>query len=267
MSYNHDNHMPYIREMKRRVTGSQTGNKRNRVDDPLDRYCTPPYGTRLLYETLPVLRDYRTLDPCCGLGDMSNIARRHCKLEVVSADIRTSDRIAGIKGVNFLTTDMWRVDEFGNIMFNPPFNLSQQFTENALDLTKRFVCVLQRIQFLEGIKRYRSIFATQWLRWVYMFTYRMNFFREGQIDHRVSGQMSFAWFVLDKYHTGQAALDFIHYKPKQDGIDLLPQQVGVCEWCRLWDGRPVKCKEWKPCGESSRDRHLCWSWLPLEMVE
>lgn len=112
--------------------------------------------------------------------------------------------------VDFLTYKFNR--KFDNIITNPPFNLAQEFIEHALELSNDKVIMFAKIQFLEGSKR-RNMFDSTPLKYVYVFTKRVNPLRNGEeLDEKGkpwSSTMCFAWFVWEKGYEGEPIIRWL----------------------------------------------------------
>tara|TARA_R110002020_G_C16027418_1_gene752555 strand:+ start:23 stop:562 length:540 start_codon:yes stop_codon:yes gene_type:complete len=164
---------------------------KNRVKN--DFYPTPFNAT---YE---LLEKEKLLDPiyecACGDGAISKVLIEK-GYEVYSSDL--IDRGYGEVGVDFLKSTDKR---FNTIITNPPFNLSTEFTLKALELSQRYVIFLNKLSFLEGIKRRQTLFNRGHLKTVYVFTKRLKF--------GGSGLMAFAWYIFDKQYSGTAELKWI----------------------------------------------------------
>jgi len=164
---------------------------KNRVKN--DFYPTPFNAT---YE---LLEKEKLLDPiyecACGDGAISKVLIEK-GYEVYSSDL--IDRGYGEVGVDFLKSTDKR---FNTIITNPPFNLSTEFTLKALELSQRYVIFLNKLSFLEGIKRRQTLFNRGHLKTVYVFTKRLKF--------GGSGLMAFAWYIFDKQYCGTAELKWI----------------------------------------------------------
>jgi len=125
---------------------------------------------------------------------MSKVLKEN-KYDVYSSDL--IDRGYGESGVDFLKT----FKKFDNIVTNPPFNLSTEFTLQALQLANKNVAMLNKLSFLEGINRKNKIFIQNKLKNILVFSKRVKF--------GGNGLMAFAWFIFDKNYNGKPTLDWI----------------------------------------------------------
>ena len=96
----------------------------------------------------------RIYECACGDGAMSKVLIQNGYI-VDSTDL--VDRGYGKPNIDFLTQDYSMMD-IDNIITNPPFNLSTEFTIRALNLAKGKVAMLNKLSFLEGINRKNKVF-------------------------------------------------------------------------------------------------------------
>ncbi len=164
--------------------------KDNRVKN--DFYPTPPEATQSLLERYKF--NGNIWECACGDGSMSKVLKEN-KYDVYSSDL--IDRGYGESGVDFLKT----FKKFDNIVTNPPFNLSTEFTLQALQLANKNVAMLNKLSFLEGINRKNKIFIQNKLKNILVFSKRVKF--------GGNGLMAFAWFIFDKNYNGKPTLDWI----------------------------------------------------------
>jgi hypothetical protein len=164
--------------------------KDNRVKN--DFYPTPPEATQVLLDRYKF--DGNIWECACGNGSMSKVLIEN-KYDVYSSDL--IDRGYGENGIDFLKT----YKKFDNIVTNPPFNLSTEFTLQALQLANKNVAMLNKLSFLEGINRKNKIFIQNKLKYIWVFSKRVKF--------GGNGLMAFGWFIFDKNYNGKPILDWI----------------------------------------------------------
>lgn len=185
---------------------------------------------------------------------------------VGASDIRTDDYIEGIGGIDFLEeTHIYNQGLNGNFSafcYNPPFGpkgnpqLGVNIVRRSLELVRKggIVAVLQRLPFLESKGRYERLFRHGHLRRIYQFTIRIQFYPEGQINHLQSGKAAYAWFVFLKGWKQPPEMLWIADTPADYGEGaLLPQQWGLCEWCRFHEKDHVGPVEYDAISESFLD--------------
>lgn len=167
-----------------------------------DFYPTPPEGTEAL---LSVERFEGPIwEPACGAGDMSRV------LEAAGHTVISTDLVArgyGTPRIDFL---MEQRPLAPNIVTNPPFKMAEKFARHAVHLATRKVCLLVRIQFLEGVTR-REMFATSPLARVWVFSWRLPISR-GEvkpIEERQGSMATYAWFVFEHGYSGKPTLGWL----------------------------------------------------------
>jgi ParB/RepB/Spo0J family partition protein len=173
-------------------------------DDSLDFFATPPWATRALMEcVLPHLgidprvgRDVlgRVWEPACGEGHMSEVLAEYAD-NVFASDIfgyrdgqvvRDFLDAAGVPPV----TD-W-------IITNPPFgNQTIPFVLRALETAKIGVAMFVRLQWLEGIERWETIFRDRPPTFVCPFVERVNLCK-GKWDPDGTTATAYSWLVWAK---------------------------------------------------------------------
>ena len=177
---------------------------RERVDN--DFYATPLNAIEAILNEVKL--DGSILEPAAGQGHISKVLRKYYPYsEIVSTDLIQREERFGITiqgDVDFLTYEFNR--KFDNIITNPPFNLAQEFIERALKLSNDKVIMFAKIQLLEGSKR-RVMFDNTPLKYVYVFTKRVNPLRNGEeLDEKGkpwASTMCFAWFVWEHGYEGE----------------------------------------------------------------
>ena len=182
--------------MKNTSALAYVGHNANGDRSENDFYATPNLATQ---ELLKKECFSGTLWECaCGDGAISKVLINN------GYDVYSSDLINRGYGeqLDFLQSDK-KVD---NIITNPPFNLSTEFTLHALKLARKKIIMLNKLSFLEGIKRNKEIFSKNKLKNIYVFSKRLNFLKQ---NGKSNGLMAFAWFVFDNNYKGKANLEWI----------------------------------------------------------
>lgn len=126
---------------------------------------------------------------------------------VISTDLVY--RNYGEGGKDFLSSNFSEADL---IITNPPFSLINEFTLQALKLSKRYVIFLAKIQTLETLER-KSILENSPLKYVYVHSSRQATGKNGEpLDpsgKKWATTMCLAWFVWDKEYKGEPIIRFI----------------------------------------------------------
>lgn len=165
--------------------------RKSTAGDLNDLYETPLESLQLLYENVKFYPLDRILEPCDGLGQISDF------LYGKGLDVTTNEKFRDVYGTkqtfseDFLTTNLFNIEEgkgykFDVVVMNPPFKMSLEFINKALTVAPR-VLVFGRATLLEGQTRYKELFSKNQLHNVYMHSKRVGC-RKGVID---KGQVSF----------------------------------------------------------------------------
>ena len=139
----------------------------------------------------------------CGKGNLAKVLIEN-NFMVVATDIK--DRGFGYpRNVDFLKTGpMGRI-----ILTNPPYSLATEFIEHALEILPEegLYIALMNITYLAGQKRYQRVYSKGSLREVYVFSKRIECWKNGQKPKDKCGSIAnYAWYVFQKGYIGQPTL-------------------------------------------------------------
>lgn len=188
--------MSYDRAMR------MTGKRASEFREKDNFYPTPPEGTRALLE---VEKFYGPIwEPACGAGDMSR------ELIAAGYDVISTDLVDRGYGENRVDSLMEFRSRAPNIVTNPPFTMAHKFAAHALALAERKVCMLARIQFLEGRRR-KDWWKSTPLKTVWVFSWRLPIAKsEVRPEAERKGSVAtYAWYVWDKSYTGRPEVNWI----------------------------------------------------------
>jgi predicted RNA methylase len=171
-----------------------TPNTKRNVDARADDLYTTPtealeaikeiYNGHLVCSTV--------LDPCCGLGVISEMLREVGAGEITSVDL--NDWGYGETGIDFLTYQPKH--KFDYVVMNPPFKLTTEFVDKALDVTTRGVVMFNRLTTLESIGRSLK-FVNEWpLKEVHVFAKRVSC-PEGPEMKPTANSVAYALFYFE----------------------------------------------------------------------
>ncbi len=183
----------------------------DRVEPPdsVDDFPTMPWATRaLLVHCLgdEPLAEQTVWEPTCNRGYMARplgeYFRRVFRTDIYdysgAPEFHWPGRGAQESVMDFLFPCMMPVIEAQGvdwIICNPPFRLAEQFLARALEIApRRGVAMLVRLQWLEGIERYRTIYREPGSLVVHPFVERVPLLR-GRIDPEGGTKTAYAWFV------------------------------------------------------------------------
>lgn len=175
---------------------------RGRVEN--DFYATHPDSTRALLAVEEII--YPALEPACGEGHIAKLLN-----EERTKSIDLIYRGYGEGGYDFLK--LTKLCDYETVITNPPFNLFQEFVEQALKIATKKVIMFGKLQALEGQKRATFLQGTP-LRTVYVFKKRQQPMRNGKENDEVTGKkmsstMAFAWFVWEIGYEGKPTIEWI----------------------------------------------------------
>lgn len=125
----------------------------------LQYFPTPPWATRALCEFLDdqvgPLTYLSAWEPACGEMHMAAALSEFCEW------VKCSDVFRYCAGHELLDFVMFGADEpaVDLVVSNPPFPQAQAFIETALQVAKVGVAMLVREAFLEGERRFQSLWA------------------------------------------------------------------------------------------------------------
>jgi len=195
-----------------------------------DFYETPPEAVRSL---LMVERfDGVIWEPACGAGKMAKplVEAYGEAFAMRGRGVWPSDLYDygyGFYGHNFLTDDFshWPIK---HIITNPPFSQAREFAERGREIvqgTGGKACFLNRLQWLEGIKR--RPFLEEALSRVWVFSRRIPRMHKPKYDGKKSSSMiAFAWFVFDSQHKGETMLGWVDWKDWEGPSSMCTQTEG-----------------------------------------
>ena len=184
-------------------------NRASKWRGPHDFYPTPPEAVTPFLDAHGYDgANYMIWEPACGDGAISKIlaARGY---DVVSTDIRPR----GIGEVHdFLRDPPIYGAPNHPIVTNPPFHLADAFVRCALAINPPEFAFLLRTKYLEGAKRYETIFAERPPAVIYQFIERIKFYsgdapRDAQPGWNTE---AFAWFVWERGFQGDPVVKWIH---------------------------------------------------------
>lgn len=164
--------------------------------DGLDFFPTPPWATRALLEHVigNGWRNYSCWEPACGHGDMVRPLREYFQT-VAESDI---EDYYGNRTHDFTMPylpDHWIKPDW--VITNPPFNEAEKFVDRGMSVARVGVALFVRLQWLEGIGRYRSLFSVNPPAIIAQFTERVPILR-GRLSKGASSATAYCWIVWRK---------------------------------------------------------------------
>ena len=182
--------------------------KNHKERDKLDYYATPTVEVENILDELNIsFISQSVLEPCVGGGHMAEGIENYIykngyieKVRLIGTDIRDRGYQNDIwdleYGLDFFADD-YPYDEADWVIMNPPYGVIEPFTIRALDIAKKGVIMLGRLQFLEGEGRFEKILQFNPPTDVYVYVDRIQCWKDGLKPDGSSAQ-AYAWFVWDK---------------------------------------------------------------------
>lgn len=182
-----------------------------RVDH--DFYATNPADTTAFLDLIDKeynLEHSNILEPSAGAGHIMRVLQeRYPSSHIIGRDLINRGNPEIETGVDFLTTA--RDEHFDYVITNPPFAIARDFIDKSLEIGDK-VFIFAKLQFLEGRAR-KEWFSTVPLKYVYVYSYRANPWRNGESrdsnGKKWSSTMAFAWYVFDKKYQGEPIIRWI----------------------------------------------------------
>lgn len=184
--------------------------KNHKERNKLDYYATPTVEViNILEEIEPNFINKSILEPCIGGGHMANGIEEYIykqgyieKVQLIGTDIRNRGYENDIWELycgpeyDFFSDD-YPFDDVDWIVMNPPYSVIEPFTIRALEIAKKGVIMLARLQFLEGEGRFDNILQYNPPTDVYVYVDRIQCWKDGLKPEGSSAQ-AYAWFVWDR---------------------------------------------------------------------
>lgn len=158
-----------------------------------DLYTTPQEALEAIKEIYSGhLVCSTVLDPCCGLGVISDMLKEVGAGEITSIDLH--DWGYGETSIDFLSYQPEQ--KFDYVVMNPPFKLTTEFVDKALDITTQGVIMFNRLTTLESIGRSLK-FVNEWpLKEVHVFAKRVSC-PEGPEMKPTANSVAYALFYFE----------------------------------------------------------------------
>ena len=180
-----------------------SSNNTDKEREQNDYYATPPFATEKLLEK-ETFKD-NILEPACWEWHISKVLEKHWH-KVLSSDL--IDRWYWEVRDFFTddTMDSWHWD----IITNPPFKVSTEFTEEAMMKLKEWwkLAMLLRIQFLESVKR-NKLFKKYPPKTIYVFSRNIRCAKNWDFENATWNASTYCWFVWEKWFTWKPNVDWI----------------------------------------------------------
>ena len=183
--------------------------KNHKERDKLDYYATPTTEVVNILNKLGIkFKDSDViLEPCVGGGHMAEgienyLLNQGSAAQTIGTDIHNrgyeNDEWELYCGPEYdFFSDEYPYNEADWVIMNPPYSVIEPFTIRALEIAKKGVIMLARLQFLEGSGRYENILKDNPPSNIYVYVDRIQCWKNGVKPDGSSAQ-AYAWFVWDK---------------------------------------------------------------------
>lgn len=189
---------------------------RGRAED--DFYATNPEDVRDFLSAYGAYSSNRIegkiLEPCIGAGHIARELYKLGNVEIKGYDIK--DRNSGFDTniEDFLKADIKPIYDY--VITNPPYSLAENFIRKSMFCINSHgkVIMFLKLQFLEGLGR-KHLFDAFPPEYIYVHRKRAQPLRNGSKTDPKTGKkwasstICFAWFVWDKYYTGEPKIRWI----------------------------------------------------------
>jgi hypothetical protein len=174
-------------------------NRRRSKKSGSDYFPTPPWATRALCRKLAPCFDLASLsalDPACGGGHMSAPLGEYFE-SVRSTDLYdySAEFAACEPGHDFISPSLDPEIVADWIITNPPFVIGEAFLKRALSRARVGVAFFVKVQFLEGISRFLSVYNVTPPSAVFQFAERVPLVT-GKLDPKAATNQSYIWVVF-----------------------------------------------------------------------
>ena len=116
-------------------------------------------------------------------------------------------------------SDDYPYNEADWIVMNPPYGVIEPFTIRALEIAKKGIIMLARLQFLEGENRFENILQYNPPTDVYVYVDRIQCWKDGLKPDGSSAQ-AYAWFVWDRTKSNEYLVEpKIHWIRRFDKVN------------------------------------------------
>lgn len=182
--------------------------RRSTFDESKDFIPTPGYATRVLFElVMPELKEAEGTiwDPSAGAGHMCRVFEEYrCPPLVHGTDLYDP------KDMGYTRQDFtkYKGGKTEAIITNPPYKHAVPFIKQGLKYSTRFLCLLMRVQVLEGQKRFEQIFNVTPPTQVAIFSDRIPF-KTGKTVRKAPKMFTHIWICWDKEAPGPRPLMWI----------------------------------------------------------
>ena len=201
--------------------------KNHKERDKLDYYATPTVEVINILEELKIDFTGNTiLEPCVGGGHMADGILNYLSddienVKLIGTDIKNRGYENDIWELYYgpeydFFSDDYPYDDVDWIIMNPPYSVIEPFTIRALEIAKKGIIMLGRLQFLEGEGRFENILKFNPPTDIYVYVDRIQCWKDGLKPEGSSAQ-AYAWFVWDREKNNEYLVEpHVHWIRRAD---------------------------------------------------
>lgn len=173
----------------------------------LEHYETPRWAAESILKKEVLPKNGVVIDPCCGAGVLSDVAKSAGYKKVKPVDIHDWGYDGTIVG-DFLEMNNFVTD--ATVFMNPPFSKATDFVEHAFEIEARKIICFQRFAWWESRAR-KSFWEKHPPHRVYICGDRAASWRHDIPEHLRVGSTptAHAWFVWERWHPRATTLHHI----------------------------------------------------------
>lgn len=192
-----------------KTIGATNLSKGERADQ--DFYATDPQTINDLLSKMPELKQkgLKVLEPCAGCGTLADRYSNLTGNQVDMYDI--CSRREDIIEMNYM--DLECKDKYDVILTNFPYKeatlkepigFSQLILKALRDVKLNgYVCSFQRLLQLESKKRYENIYGLRPPSQIYVYSHRVNCFKNGNFNIKENSAIAYSWVIWHKDMSGR----------------------------------------------------------------
>lgn len=180
-----------------------------------DYYATDPKAAEMLLE-LEKIRPI-VLEPFCGEGHISKVLINHGH-QVLSSNLidRGFGYVNDVKDYELINNNLYCrdklvIDKDFDIVTNPPYKYTNEFTEYTLNLLRPGCKLIQflKLQFLETKGR-KELFKKYPLKKLYVSSSRLVAAKNGDFSKEKGSAIAYGWFVWEKGYKGDPIIKWFN---------------------------------------------------------
>lgn len=195
--------------------------KNHKEREALDYYASPTCEVENILNIIQLpLENSTILEPCCGAMHMVNGILNYLQdknATILARDIKDRQgkiedkRVKVEYGQDFFD-DNYKIDEeVDYIIMNPPYSVIEPFMIRALEIPKKGLLMLCRLQTLEGIGRYENVFKDNPPTDIYVYINRISCFKNGDFSSKSANAQAYCWLYYNlKNKTKETKVHWIY---------------------------------------------------------